>query len=50
MVVEEMVDEAVHTIESVADDAWVPWAGQLVPNIVHRVQEAAEAKDCEEKE
>ena len=48
--VEEMVEEAVHTIESVADDAWVPWAGQLVPNIVRRVQEAAEAKDREEKE
>ena len=48
--VEEMVDEAVHTIESVADDAWVSWAGRLVPNIVRRVQEAAEAKDREEKE
>ena len=48
--VEEMVDEAVHTIESVADDAWVPWVGQLVPNIVRRIQEAAEAKDHEEKE
>ena len=48
--VEEMVDEAVRTIESVADDAWVPWVGRLVPNIVRRVQEAAEAKDCEEKE
>ena len=48
--VEEMVDEAVRTIESVADDAWVPWAGRLVPNIVRRLQEAAEAKDREEKE
>ena len=46
-----MVDEAVRTIESVADDAWVPWAGRLVPNIAHRgVREEAEAKDREEKE
>ena len=49
-VVEEMVDEAVRTIESVADDAWVPWAGRLVPNIARRVREEAEAKDHEEKE
>ena len=48
--VEEIVDEAVRTIKSVADDAWVPWAGRLVPNIVHCIQEAAEAKDREEKE
>ena len=48
--VEEMVDEAVRTIESVADNAWVPWAGRLVPNIACRVREEAEAKDCEEKE
>ena len=45
-----MVDEVVRTIESVADNAWVPWAGHLVPNIAHRVREEAEAKDCEEKE
>ena len=48
--VEEMVDKVVCMIELVTDDAWVPWAGQLVPNIVHRVQEAAKAKDHEEKE
>ena len=45
-----MVDEVVRTIESIADDAWVPWAGCLVPNIARRVREEAEAKDCEEKE
>ena len=45
-----MVDEAVRTIESVADDAWVPWAGRLVPNIARRVREEAEGKDREEKE
>ena len=45
-----MVDEAVRTIESVADNAWVPWAGRLVPNITRRVREEVEAKDREEKE
>ena len=45
-----MVDEVVRTIESVADDAWVPWAGRLVPNITRRVREEAEVKDREEKE
>ena len=45
-----MVDEVVHTIESVTDDAWVPWAGRLVPNIARHVSEEAEAKDHEEKE
>ena len=50
MVVEEMVDEAVRTIESVADDAWVPWVGHLVPNIARRAREEAEVKDREEKE
>ena len=44
------MDEAVRTIESVADDAWVPWVGCLVPNIIRRVREEAEAKDREEKE
>ena len=50
MAVEEMADKAVHLIELVADNAWVNWAGQLVPNIVRRIQEATEAGDCEEKE
>ena len=45
-----MVDEAARMIESVADDAWVPWVGRLVPNIARRVREEAEAKDREEKE
>ena len=39
MAVEEMVDEAVHMAESVAEDAWVSWVGRLVPNIVHCVDE-----------
>ena len=50
MVVEEMVEEVVHMIESVADDAWAPWAGHLVPNIACHIREEAEVKDREEKE
>ena len=41
---------AVHTIESVADDAWISWAGRLIPNIVRRVREETEARDHEERE
>ena len=46
----EMVDKATCTIEAVADDTWVTWAGQLVPNIVCHVREEAEVRDHEEKE
>ena len=45
-----MVDKVVRMIKLVADNAWVNWAGRLVPNVVHCVQEAAKARDCEEKE
>ena len=45
-----MMDKAVDTIESVADNAWVSWAGWLVPNIVHCIKEEVEARDNEEKE
>ena len=55
--VEEMVNEAVRTIESIADDAWISWVGRLIPNIVRRVREETEARDrererriCEEAE
>ena len=48
--VEEMVNEAVRTIESVADNAWISWVGRLIPNIVHRVREETEVRDCEERE
>ena len=44
------MNEAVRTIESVADDAWISWAGQLIPNIVRRVREEMEARDREERE
>ena len=50
MAVEEMVNEVVRTIESVADDAWISWAGRLIPNIVHHVREETEARDREERE
>ena len=39
MAVEEMVNEVVRTIESVADDAWISWVGRLIPNIVRRIRE-----------
>ena len=45
-----MVDKVVHTNESVADNAWISWAGRLIPNIVHCVREEMEARDCKEKE
>ena len=46
--VEEMVDEAICTIEAIVNDTWVTWAGQLVPNIPCRIREEAEVKDREE--
>ena len=48
--VEEMVNKAVRTIEPIADDAWISWAGRLIPNIVRRVREETEARDREERE
>ena len=45
-----MVNEAVHTIESVANDACFSWAGRLIPNIVCHVREEMEARDHEERE
>ena len=44
------MNEAVRTIESVADDAWISWAGRLIPNIVRRVREETEVRDREERE
>ena len=48
--VEAMVEEAVATLEVVANDSWVPWAGRLVPHIARRVREEAETKAREEEE
>ena len=45
-----MVNEAVRTIGSVADDAWISWAGRLIPNIVRHVREEMEARDHKERE
>ena len=47
--VEEMVEEAVHTIETIVVNTWVTWVGQLVLNITCRVREV-DARDCKEKE
>jgi hypothetical protein len=49
-VVDLLVEEAVQTIEAVADESWVTWAGRLVPNIARRVTEDAERKAREEKD
>ena len=48
--VEEMVNEAVRTIEPVADNAWISWARRLIPNIVRRVRGETEVRDREERE
>ena len=48
--VEKMVDEAVCTIESVADDAWISWVGRLIPNIARCAREETEVRDHKEKE
>ena len=45
-----MVKEVVRTIESIAEDAWISWAGQLIPNIVCHIREETEARDHKERE
>lgn len=40
----------VSTIEAIADDSWVDWAGCLVPNIVEHVKKEAKAQAWEEVE
>ena len=45
-----MVDKAVCMIESIVDDAWISWAGRLIPNITCCIREEMEARDREEKE
>ena len=44
------MNEAVCKIEPVADDAWISWAGRLIPNIVRHVREETEVRDRKEKE
>ena len=46
--VEKMVEEATKVLEYVVDESWVPWAGCLIPTIVHRVGEETEARAREE--
>ena len=43
------MNEAVRTIEPIADDAWISWVGRLIPNIVRHVREETEARDREER-
>ena len=45
-----MVDESVHIIKSIVDDAWISWVGRLIPNIARHVREEMEVRDREEKE
>ena len=44
------MNEAVRTIEPVADDAWISWVGRLIPNIMRRIREETEGRDREERE
>ena len=37
--VEEMVDEAAAVLEAVADDSWILWGAQVLPNVVARVKD-----------
>ena len=48
--VDQLVDEATKVLEAVADKSWVLWASRLVPNMAHRVREAAEQKVREEND
>ena len=54
-VVEQMVDKATKVLEAVADELWVPWVEQLIPNISHRFRAEAEVRaqaeqDCKLRE
>ena len=50
LVINQLVDEATEALEAIADKSWVPWASCLMPNMAHRVREAAEQKVCEEND
>ena len=45
---EKIVEEATGVLEAVADELWVPWAEQVIPNVVLQAREWVEAKVCEE--
>ena len=42
--VDQMVKDATKVVEDVADESWVPWAGRIIPNVVHRVRQETEAR------
>ena len=44
----QIVKDATKALEAVADELWIPWAACLVPNVVCRVREEAEARAREE--
>ena len=46
--VEKMVEEVTSILEPVADELWVPWAEQLIPNVALRVREWAADREREE--
>ena len=43
-----MVQDATKVLEDVADESWVPWAGRIIPNVVHRVKQETEVRAREE--
>ena len=43
-----MVEDATKVLEDIADKSWVPWAGCIIPNVVHRVKQETEARAREE--
>ena len=46
--VKQMVEDATKVLEDVADESWVPWAGHLIPTVIHRVREEMEARARED--
>ena len=45
--VEKMVEEATGVLKGVADNSWIPWAEQVIPNVASRAREWAVAKERE---
>ena len=43
-----MVKDATKVLEDVVDESWVPWAGHIIPNVVHQVRQETEARAQEE--
>ena len=45
-----MVKDATKVLQDVADELWVLWAGNLIPNLVRQVRAAVEARSREERD